>query len=331
MRPTTGFGETFQYSNLLVAAGGYAAARACVPQGPLEDAYEQAMNELVFRPLGMNDTFLRQEDALHGDAAMPHAMGFDGQAHNIPLSMEMSVYSVAPAGGIWSTATDLARYVLMELSSGRLPGGEPLISEAALLERRRPGIRIDDKNSYGLGLIISEESGLRVIHHGGNTLGFSADMYFLPESNFGAVVLTNAYAAVEFITAMRQKVRELVFGAEPRAENIVETGKTAKADFLARLQSRVKTDAESTAWIAEITGDYRCPELGGARIVKNDHGYRVNFDEWSSDLGAEIQPGGDRLLRQLSPPWSGGLKMLVRDGQLVLDAAQMKYIFKRAG
>jgi CubicO group peptidase (beta-lactamase class C family) len=329
MRPTTGFGETFQYSNLLVAAGGYAAARACVPQGPLEDAYEQAINELVFRPLGMNDTVLRQDDALHGDAAAPHAMGFDGRAHNIPISMETSVYSVAPAGGVWSTAPDLARYVLMELSSGRLPGGDPLISEATLLERRRPGIKIDDKNSYGLGLIISEESGLRVIHHGGNTLGFSADMYFLPDSNFGAVVLTNTYAAVEFITAMRQKVRELVFGAEPRAEKIVETAKAAKAGFLARLQTRVKTDPESTAWIADVVGAYRCPELGGARIVQDGSGYHVDFDEWSSDLGAEVQPGGDRLLRQLSPPWSGGLKMLVRDGELVLDAAQMKYVFKR--
>jgi CubicO group peptidase (beta-lactamase class C family) len=329
MRPTTGFGETFQYSNLLVAAGGYAATRAYIPEGPLEDAFNKAMSELVFCPLQMNDTFLRQEDALRGDAAAPHATGFDGRAHNIPISMEMSVPSVAPAGGVWSTASDLARYVLMELANGRLPGGEPLISEEVLLERRRPGVKIDDKNSYGLGLIISNESGLRVIHHGGNTLGFSADMYFLPDSGFGAVVLTNAYAAIEFLAGMRQKIRELVFGAEPRAEKIVETAKMAKADFLTRLQTRVKADAESTAWIAEILGTYRSAELGGARVSRNDQGYRINFDEWSSNLAAEIQPGGDRLLRLTNPPWAGALKMLVRDGELVLDAAQMKYVFRK--
>jgi CubicO group peptidase (beta-lactamase class C family) len=221
MLPTTGFGETFQYSNLLVAAGGDATARACIPDGPLEDAFNEVMKEQVFRPLGMNDTFLRQEDALRRDAAAPHAMGFDGRAHNVPISMEMSVHSVAPAGGVWSTASDLARYVAVELANGRLPDGEPLISEEALLERRRPGIKIDDKNSYGLGLIISNESGLRVIHHGGNTLGFSADMYFLPDSGFGAVVLTNAYAATEFLAEIRLKLSEMVFGAEPRAEQIV--------------------------------------------------------------------------------------------------------------
>jgi CubicO group peptidase (beta-lactamase class C family) len=329
MRPTTGFGETFQYSNLLVAAGGYAAARAYIPDGSLEDTFNKTMKELVFCPLGMNDTFLRQEDALRGDAAAPHATGFDGRAHNIPISMEMSVYSVAPAGAVWSTAPDLARYVLMELANGRLPGGEPLISEEALLEHRRPGIKIDDKNSYGLGLISSNESGLRVIHHGGNTLGFSADMYFLPDSGFGAVVLTNAYAAIEFLAAVRQKIRELVFGAEPRAEKIVETAKMAKGDFLTRLQTRVKADAESTAWIGEILGTYRSTELGGARISTNDHGYRIDFDEWSSKLAAEIQPGGDRLLRLISPPWSGAMKILVRDDELVLDAAQIKYVFKK--
>lgn len=331
MRPTTGFGETFQYSNLLVAAGGYAAARACTPEGPLKEAFEQVMREHVFRPLGMNDTFLRQEDALRGDAAAPHALGFDGRAHNIPISMETFAYSVAPAGGVWSTALDLARYVLMELADGCLPGGERMISEEALLERRRPGIKIDDKNSYGLGLAISKEAGLRVIHHGGNTLGFSADMYFLPDSGFGVVVLTNAYAAMDFVGAMRQKVRELVFGAEPRAEKIVETAKTAKKDFLARLQARVKIDAASAAWIDEFLGTYRSPELGGARIARNDHAYRVDFDEWTSDLGAEIQPGGDRLLRLVSPPWAGALKMLVRERELVLDAGQMKYVFTREG
>jgi CubicO group peptidase (beta-lactamase class C family) len=329
MRPTTGFGETFQYSNLLVAVGGYAAARACVPTGPLEDAFDKAIREQVFHPLGMNDTYLRQEDALRGEAAAPHAAGFDGRAHNIPLAMENSVYSVAPAGGVWSTAPDLARYVVMELASGRLPGGEQLLSEAALLERRQPGIKVDDKNSYGLGLIISSESGLRVIHHGGNTLGFSADMYFLPDSGFGAVVLSNAYGAVEFLAAIREKVRELIFGAEARAENMVETAATGKRDSLAKLKTRVKTDAQSTGWIDETLGTYRCAELGGARISRNEQGYIVHFDEWSSDVAAEIQPAGDRLLRLTSPPWAGALKMLVRENELILDAAQMKYAFEK--
>jgi hypothetical protein len=93
----------------------------------------------------------------------------------------------------------------------------------------------------------------------------------------------------------------------------------------------VKTDAESTAWIEDIVETYRSVELGGARISRNDHGYRIDFDEWSSDLAAEIQIGGDRLLRMISPPSAGTMKMLVREGELILDAAQIKYVFQREG
>jgi CubicO group peptidase (beta-lactamase class C family) len=330
MRPTTGFGETFQYSNLLVAVGGYAATRACAPEGSLEDAFDEQMKKQIFRPLKMNDTLLRQEEVLRGAAAAPHAAGFDGQMHNLPLALEKSVYSVAPAGGAWSTANDIAHYLLMELADGRLADGERFISQDALLERRRPGIKIDDKNSYGLGLIVSNESGLRVIHHGGNTLGFTSDMYFLPDSGFGAVALTNAYAANAFLAALRAKIRELVFGARSSAESMVETAKTAKQDSLARLQTRAKTDAESTAWIEELLGTYRSAELGSAKITRDKNGYCAHFEEWSSGLAAEIQPGGDRLLRLISPPWAGALKMLVRHDELELDAAQMKYSFKKA-
>lgn len=156
-------------------------------------------------------------------------------------------------------------------------------------------------------------------------------MYFLPDSGFGAVVLTNTYAANQFLAGMRQKIRELVFGDEARSEKIIETAKMAKDDFLSRLKTRVKADAQSTAWIKEILGTYRSAELGSARIARNDDGYRVDFDEWSSNLASEIQPGGDRLLRLISPPWAGALRMLVREDELVLDAAQMKYVFKKEG
>jgi hypothetical protein len=154
-------------------------------------------------------------------------------------------------------------------------------------------------------------------------------MYFLPDSGFGAVVLSNAYGAVEFLAAIREKVRELIFGAEARAENMVETAATGKRDSLAKLKTRVKTDAQSTGWIDETLGTYRCAELGGARISRNEQGYIVHFDEWSSDVAAEIQPAGDRLLRLTSPPWAGALKMLVRENELILDAAQMKYAFEK--
>ncbi len=331
MRPTTGFGETFQYSNLLVAAGGYAAARAYTADGDLQDAFERAIGALVFGPLAMNDTVLRQEDAVSGEAARPHALNFEGGVSTIPLSMEKFAYGVAPAGAAWSTAPDMARYLLLELGKGKMPDGERPIGEEALLERRKKGIKIGDKSWYGLGLIVSDESGLEVIHHGGNTLGFSADLFFLPERDLGVVVLTNLYAALGFLGAVRQKIFELAFGAEAKAEKTIAAAAQIDRDGVALLRQKVTTDPAAMTWVDDLAGKYHCPELGSATLTKREDGFRMEFEEWGSAVGGEIQPGGDRLLRLLSPPWRGAMKLLanMEAKTLSLDQGQQKYLFQR--
>jgi len=262
---------------------------------------------------------------------MPHAMDFDGRASRIPMSIEGSVESVAPAGGAWSTVLDLARYLMLELGHGRMPDGGRVMAEATLLERRKKGIRIDEKSSYGLGLFVGDEAGLQVIHHGGNTLGFSADLFFVPERELGVVVLTNASAAVAFLMAVRQKVFELVFGAEAKAENTVEMAAKMSAQAIAVLHRQVTTDPAALEWVGELAGRYTCAELGNARLERREDGYRMEFDEWSSKVGAEVREGGDRLLRLVSPPWRGALSLLVDAGgkKLLLDGAQKKYVFER--
>ena len=56
MQPTTKFGEVFQYSNVLASAGGFVAAYSMDPDRELGAAYDQAMQRLVFAPLGMKAT-----------------------------------------------------------------------------------------------------------------------------------------------------------------------------------------------------------------------------------------------------------------------------------
>ena len=61
MQPTSEFGAMFQYSNPLAAAGGYVGAHVLYPERELGAAYDKAMQERVFGPLGMtlNDVRLR--------------------------------------------------------------------------------------------------------------------------------------------------------------------------------------------------------------------------------------------------------------------------------
>ncbi|MBK8058486.1 MAG: serine hydrolase [Gemmatimonadetes bacterium] len=45
--------------------------------------------------------------------------------------------------------------------------------------------------SYGMGLFLNNYRGHRLVHHGGNIDGFSAELNFLPSDSIGVVVLTN--------------------------------------------------------------------------------------------------------------------------------------------
>jgi len=335
MKPTTGFGETFQYSNYLVAAGGYAAARAYRQQGSLQDAYELAMRQLVFEPLGMKQTSFDRGDG--GTAASPHAPDFEGNTVLIDPAIEECVRAVAPAGAAWSTVIDMAQYLLLELNRGKLPRGEQLLPEERLVERRKRGIKIIDKMSYGLGLFVSDEDGLNVIHHGGNSWGFSADMYFLPEEDLGVVLLTNIRLANLFLAAARRKVFELIFDAPPRAEQTIAAASQAEKEAAAGRLARVRVDADSVKWLDRAVGQYRSSELGPLAVQRRDRQYCAEFESWTSTLGMEEQPDGSRVAVLISAPWNGGAIaatgarfQVAEDGRtLVLDEGQTLYKFER--
>ncbi len=328
MKPTTGFGETFQYSNYMVALGGYAAARSFRRENSLGEAYEQAMQELVFGPLGMERTGFHEG---HGkDWASPHAIGFEGSCELLDPTMERFVAAVAPAGGVWSSAKDMARYLLLELNRGRLPGGEQLLPEDGLVERWKGATKITGTMSYGLGLLRGEEDGLDMVSHGGMTLGFTSDMYFLPRNDIGVILLTNLFAA-NLVAAARQKVFELLFGAQVKAQQMIEAASLAEEQAIAGRRARVKLGAEAAAWLEGMAGEYRSHELGPLFVRRKEGGYWGEFESWASPLGIEEQTSGRPLVALVGPGLIHTLRLQVAgEAQaLVLDQGQYVYRFER--
>src|SRR5262245_25483760 len=164
MKPTTGFGETFQYSNPMVSAGGYVAAHAEGGRKSLGAAYDAAMQAHVFAPLGMKQTTFDFKSVLRTDHASPHAETL--KFESVPIAPEVWVTSIRPAGGAWSNIEDMAKYVAVELGKGTRPDGKRVVSEANLLKRREPQVKVGDKTSYGLGLFVEDDHGALVVHHG---------------------------------------------------------------------------------------------------------------------------------------------------------------------
>src|SRR5829696_10541590 len=74
-----------------------------------------------------------------GDYVLPHAADLSGDLRPIPLEAEHDVLlPVRPAGGLWSTAREMARFVQTELAGGIAPSGTRVVPRRTW---RRPGRR----------------------------------------------------------------------------------------------------------------------------------------------------------------------------------------------
>lgn len=326
MKPTTGFGETFQYSNTLVATGGYVAAHAASPKKKLGPAYAEAMQSRVFDPLGMRSTTLDfGKVKASRDHASPHAKTLDQTWTTIPIRDEEGVVSVGPAGAVWSTAHDMAQYVALELGKGKDPKGRQIVSESNLLLRRTPQVKITDKSSYGLGLFVEDDHGVKVVGHGGNNLGFSSDMFFLPDQEIGLVLLYNGGSANAVRRVVRRRLLELLFDGAEETTRMLDFDRTTVRAAVDKELARIgKPDA---AWMETLTGRYANPSLGTVTIRQEGARPVLDAGEWKSAFGKQTAEDGTVKLVLLDPPLAG-LPLVPGPGRtLTLDTPQQKYVF----
>src|SRR5207248_1010575 len=118
IQPTSKFGETFQYSNLLASAAGFVGGRAAYPAKELGAAYDLAMQTRVFEPLAMRSTTFDIARALKGDHAAAHGEDAEGKVAVASMDVNHSIVPLRPAGAAWSSARDLGKYIQMESARG---------------------------------------------------------------------------------------------------------------------------------------------------------------------------------------------------------------------
>ncbi len=330
MKPTTGFGETFQYSNLMVASGGYVAAMTTTRAKDLKRAYVDAMNAEVLGPLGMTSTALDLDVARKREHARPHGRTLTFDTQPIATETERGVDSVMPAGGVWSNVRDLSRWLLLELGKGTLDG-KPVLSAANLLERRKPRVKISAKQSYGLALFIDESRGLHAIGHGGNTFGFSADATFFPEHGIGLVVLTNAAAANGYIGAVRRKLVELLLDANQEAEQGLAFGIKQLGEAIKKQLAEITLNPDP-AFVEPLVGTWTNPRLGTIEIRRDGDGFTLDAGEWKAPVGEHKDQSGARKIILTGPPFAGFVFWpQTNEGRpaLLFETAQQKYWFER--
>ena len=246
------------------------------------------------------------------------------------LSADDFVAYIAPSGGAWSNAEDIAKVLRLELARGQLDGKQ-ILSEENLLARRAPRVKITDKASYGLGLFVDEENGVSIQHHGGNTLGFTSDMFFLPDHDAGVVVLANQGSANAFRGAVRRRFLEILFDGRPEAMENLKLWLDRRKELRAKEATRITTPPRAD-WVASLAGTWTNPRLGAITIRADKELGLIDAGDFKSHFAEKTSEDGAKSVFGVNPPWMG-LELLVeqKDGKttLLLDAAQQKYVFTR--
>ena len=330
MQPTSKFGEVFQYSNLMAAAAGYVGASLVAPRDELGKAYDDAMRDKVFRPLGMTNTTFDFKRALAADHASPHGEDVDGKTMISAMDLNYSFVPVRPAGGVWTSSRDLGRYVQMELADGKLPDGRTLVSKANLLARRAPQIPVGEDVSYGMGLFVDTHWGVTVVSHGGDLAGYHSNMIWLPDHGVGATILTNSDSGVLLRGPFLRKLLELLFDAADESDGMLKAA--AEQREVTRKVERVRlvVPADPTE-TGKLAARYASTALGSLVVSKRSDGAVLfDFGEWQSEVASRRNDDGSISFITISPSLDGfEFVVAAAAGRrtLVMRDSQHEYVF----
>ncbi|MER6627860.1 serine hydrolase domain-containing protein [Streptomyces sp. NPDC000987] len=196
-------GRRFHYSN-----PGYTVLGSLVEK--LRGApWEEVLRSEVLQPLGLDRTTVQPRS--------PHAGGWAVHPWADALLPEPSenLGRMAPAGQLWSTTGDLARFAVFLAR-----GDDRVLSQETVREMRTPAAPpepadVVDGAAYGLGLQIQRRDGRLLVGHSGSLPGFLANLTISVEDDVAAVVLANCTSGPH-LSEVGADLVAIVAEAEPR-------------------------------------------------------------------------------------------------------------------
>lgn len=149
------------------------------------EPFADYLQQHIFEPLGMNSsqTFDRAEQTISRTA--------NGYVfiYGRPVARSILPHFFNGAGGVVSTAHDLAHWLILQNSAGNAAEDEQLITPQSLNIMHTPS-NIDGDYAMGWEQDILAD-GTKRLEHGGTPFTFSADQAIFPETRYGFTLLFN--------------------------------------------------------------------------------------------------------------------------------------------
>jgi CubicO group peptidase (beta-lactamase class C family)/D-alanyl-D-alanine dipeptidase len=178
-------GTRTKYSNAGIAVVG--RVLEVVAQQPFADA----LRDRVLEPLGLRKSAFKPTPEVTKDLAKAFMWTYHGTRFDAP-SFQLGM---APAGSMYSTVTDLGRFMSALFQRGGTPlaegRGSATLKPETLEAMWKPQFAAPQMRSgYGLGFDVSFFDGQRRVGHSGAIYGFATDVQALPDSKLGVAIVT---------------------------------------------------------------------------------------------------------------------------------------------
>jgi CubicO group peptidase (beta-lactamase class C family) len=189
-------GRAFRYGNI-----GYNIVSFAMDT-VMRESWKVTLRRLVLEPLGMHRTSAYVTGRSRGDAAQPYVRTAGGFVRATERKTDATLHA---AGGMMTTARDMAAWLEVQMSGGSLDGRQ-LFPRAVVAETHRPMVRLTGsvrgvRNvGYGLGWQIGLLGADTIVWHGGAFTGFATHMSFMPQQRLGIVVMANEGTAGRDLT-----------------------------------------------------------------------------------------------------------------------------------
>jgi CubicO group peptidase (beta-lactamase class C family) len=210
-KPVTSFRSAYAYDNQLYKVAGEVIARVSGM------SWEDFIETRIMKPLGMTNSraaFQRiKGNSNYVDAHAP----VEGTVKVIPRFFSTSSNA---AGGIYSSVTDLSKWVIMQMDNGKYGDGKQLFSEAihremwtpqTILPVGAPGPYNVHFGAYGLGWFLNDARGYKEVSHTGGIDGMVTKVDMIPELKLAVIVLTNQQSGAAF-SAIDNQIKDTYLG-----------------------------------------------------------------------------------------------------------------------